>query len=81
MIEQTECRSCGAAIYFVRTQATGALIPVNVTPDPKGNIVIVNDKAKILTGGMFEQAEGDRYKSHFVDCPAAARHRKAKRHR
>lgn len=35
-----ECKSCGAQIYWAISDATGLLFPVDVEPDPDGNVLL-----------------------------------------
>jgi len=74
-----QCRSCGKEIIWVRTAATGALMPLDPDPAPDGNVVLVDGKAHVMSGELFDPVlEGSRYKSHFATCPNAAKHRKRK---
>lgn len=78
-MQQAKCRSCGAVIYWVRTEATDALMPIDAVPVDDGNVVLVNEKARYMKGDLFEaKTEGPRYKSHFATCPNAKQHRKKK---
>lgn len=84
MPDVTECRSwrCRGRIRFARTES-GRTIPVDVRPDPNGNVVLTrNDRgdwrAQVL--GPIEaeiaRAEGTRlYMPHHATCaePAAFR--------
>ena len=77
-MEEATCRSCGAPIYWVRTQATDSLMPLDVVATENGNILLVDGKAVVLRGDLFEQSlpDGLRYQSHYVSCPNAQNHRK-----
>ncbi len=79
-MEAAKCRSCQAPILWVHSAVTGALMPVDAVPVSEGgNIVIVDDKAHVLKGDLFEELmplETPKYKSHFATCPNAAKHRK-----
>lgn len=71
------CRSCGAAILWTKTAATGATIPLDAEPSKDGNMVIIEGKAHINRGSMFEPIwKGPRYKAHFATCPNAKKHRR-----
>lgn len=71
------CRSCGAAIYWLKHVNTGRPAPVDANPSPNGNIVIE------LEGGTYGICGKDvacqlgymgeeRYVNHFATCPMAA---------
>lgn len=78
-MEQSKCRSCGAAILWLRSAATGTLMPLDAEPFEGGNIAIVDGKAVVFNGSLFEtMVDGPRYRSHFTSCPNAAKHRKTK---
>jgi hypothetical protein len=78
MCEITECRSCRASIVYVPTQASGALIPLDVDPVDHGNIVIRDGKALYVKKDLYSLDDELRYVSHFATCPQAARFRKTK---
>ena len=75
-----KCRSCGAAILWVKTQS-GKSMPVDAQPCEDGNVCVAT-----CEGGptAFVPPEGTtisdatRHKSHFATCPNAATHRKPK---
>jgi hypothetical protein len=71
------CRSCGAAITWTVTVA-GKRMPVDLEPVPGGNIDLVNGTAHVH--GLSDAPDGltPRYVSHFVTCPHADSHRKAR---
>lgn len=78
-MDKAKCRECGAAIFWLRT-TSGSLMPIDATPVEGGNIVIKDGVAHVLRGDLFEpMLDGPRYQSHFVSCPEAAKHRKAKK--
>ena len=65
----SRCKSCDAEIFWVTMDESGKKMPVDA--DGKGMALIVHpDK----TRGRFVQT----WESHFVTCPNAAAHRKAK---
>jgi hypothetical protein len=78
MPEQSVCRSCGAPIRWAVTRATGARIPLNPEPVPGGNIVVEASGFVRVLGRGEEAPPGARFVSHFVTCPFAAAHRKAR---
>lgn len=79
-MEQGKCRSCGAQIIWIRSAKTDNLLPLDAEPVPDGNTYILDGKAVIQKGDIFdEMIDGPRYKSHFATCPNAQQHRKAKK--
>ena len=76
MADTTTCRSGGATIWFAPT-GKGRRIPLDAEPHPQGNVVILDGVATVLPPGT--RAEGrEHYRSHFVTCAHAAKHRKTK---
>ncbi len=59
----------------------GKRIPMNVTPQPDGNLVLLEQGRDLLAVAYDESrhAGRQRFTSHFVDCPASRSFRKAKR--
>lgn len=79
--ERSECRLCGAPVFWARTEATGNLMPLDWLASERGNIVINDDgRAVVIKGDLFDDKAilGDRYKSHFATCPNASKHRRKK---
>lgn len=79
-METTTCRACGKRIFFAKTPA-GKAIPLNAEPDPAGNVALRDGLAVVLGGEALAaaRATGEELRtSHFADCPAAARFRKAR---
>ena len=68
VVAERECKSCGAELAFVRSEA-GRWMPLDLAPDPAGNIVLRGAVAHILQKG--ESSNEPRYLSHFVTCPEA----------
>lgn len=77
------CGSCQAAIVFAmvdRPRAnTGArTMPVNVDPDPDGNVHLWIE-GRTVRGKVLTKAQRDGraslHKSHFASCSAAEQHR------
>lgn len=77
-MQPAKCRTCGAEILWLRTAATGALMPIDRVPVVDGNVAILDGKAHVIKGDLFEPMieDGPRYKSHFATCPDAQKHRK-----
>jgi hypothetical protein len=76
------CRSCGAAIRFVRGPA-GKPIPVDREPDEElSNIIVEHGIATVLTTTQLvsaREAGYELYVSHFATCPSVDRHRRRDR--
>ncbi len=70
------CKSCGAAIRWVRT-VSGKAMPLDPEPCPDGNVVIAGDGAALtLANKVAPLQPGPKYKSHYSTCPDAPRWRK-----
>ena len=69
----SKCRSCGAAIIWCKT-ANGKAMPVDAEPVKDGNLCVTNGVAHAPTEA---DGFGPRFKSHFGECPHAAKHRRA----
>lgn len=76
-ISPTRCRTpgCDEVIFFVPTAATGTPMPLNIQPDPKGNIRLQTTPLDdVLVAAVIEQAElftpmpDVRYMPHWVTC-------------
>jgi hypothetical protein len=73
------CRSCGKPIIWAVT-VRGNDMPVNVDPQPDGNIQLVERDGMAPLAKVLKVA--DRFgktnlrTSHFVDCPQARKWRK-----
>jgi hypothetical protein len=61
------CKSCGAAIEWVKSAKTGKAMPLDAAPAADGNLVVIDGVAHAAMVG-----EGPRRKSHFATCPQAA---------
>lgn len=63
------CKSCSAAIEWVRVATTGKMMPLDLEPRPDGNLVVEH-------GLVHPALDGDsaaiRRVSHFATCPQAA---------
>lgn len=66
------CRSCGAPIQWAITRK-GSRMPLDIGSHPDANIVI--DDAGIID--VVPAGQGVRI-SHFVTCPNASAHRRAR---
>jgi hypothetical protein len=73
------CRTCGKPIAWYEHHRSGTAMPLDVTPSPAGNIIIVNEKAVVLTKGdprWHTYPSSDRRTSHFATCSSAAQWRR-----
>lgn len=66
------CSACLAPIRWEITEGDRR-IPLDPTPDPAGNVIIVPGKrggvrARVLTGAQLP-AQGEAYRAHWVTCP------------
>lgn len=76
-MQKGTCRSCGAPLLWIRTSATDSLMPLDAEPVRDGNIILVDGKAHVMRGDLFEDMlEGPRYVSHHATCPQSAQHRR-----
>jgi hypothetical protein len=84
------CRSCGASIRWAKVATSGKSIPLDAEPVANGNLVFRlaagDDGSEVIyvrapsEGGLIgDEYAGRRFISHFVTCPNAGQHRKAKR--
>jgi hypothetical protein len=66
------CRSCPAVIEWY-TMDSGKKMPVDKDPHPDGNLVYdtVRDRMHVAPVGSAPVM----YRSHFVTCPNAGKHR------
>lgn len=64
----SRCRDCGALLAWVRTPA-GKRMPVDLEPNPDGNVVIREDGlAHVLSEKAARAVGGVRYMPHFATC-------------
>lgn len=70
------CKRCGAMIRFVATPA-GRRLPLNLDPDPNGNVVMERGMARVLTADAVagRYATATRWMPHQATCEAAGRGR------
>lgn len=67
------CRSCQAPIRWVRTATNNKLMPLNLEPDPAGNVTVTDDIATIHAPGQHGLLDNDeRWMPHHATCPDAA---------
>lgn len=72
---------CGAPVRWVRTETTGALMPIDPDPTPTGNVVPLTMDggtivARVLTDAELHRHQGPRYVAHWTTCPNAGDYRR-----
>lgn len=65
-----KCRTCGAPIFWAKTQA-GKAIPIDKEPVPRGNMVVTDGVAIVV-----KPHDGLAYVSHFATCAQSDQHRR-----
>ena len=76
------CRSCGAPVRWVVTDATGKRMPLNPAPTADGNVWVLRYEDEIpivaVAATLFDvpTAEAFKYTSHFATCEQADQWRK-----
>lgn len=68
----SKCRSCGAPVEWAKTQK-GSAMPLDPTPTPEGNMVLVDGMARMRTAA---DAALEPRRSHFATCPQATHWRR-----
>ncbi|MBL8824870.1 MAG: hypothetical protein JNJ77_19950 [Planctomycetia bacterium] len=74
----SQCRSCGAQIYWVQT-VLGRNMPVDAIPVDDGNVIFIDQKAHVIRAGEEVPEDARRYVSHFSTCAQAKKHRKGRK--
>ena len=71
------CRSCGASIFWARTEK-GKLIPLDERARDDGTIIVrFDDELRAIVGVPADAFPGEPlYVSHFATCPQAERWRR-----
>jgi hypothetical protein len=78
--EPAKCRTCGAAIFWLKHYLTGKLAPIDAEPSPDGNVLIEGvEHYMTMAKDLFGQSDRPRHKNHFATCPQADQHHKGKR--
>lgn len=78
-LQQSACRSCGAAIVWAVSTSSGKRMPLDAEPTAQGNVIL--DSATEPYSAVVQRgpiADGSGHLSHFVTCPNAASWRKKK---
>jgi hypothetical protein len=60
------CRACLAPLRWERTER-GRPMPLDIDPNPAGNVVIEDGHAVVLAPGSDHP--GERWMPHFSTCP------------
>lgn len=71
----TPCNFCSSQIIWLRTR-TGAFMPVDADPTPKGNVLRSGDHAGVLgpnQAAAARQSGAQLHLHHAVTCPHAPR--------
>lgn len=80
------CRECDAPITWAQTE-NGRPMPLNVGPDPNGNVIVTGHTGacQIVKVGTIQELadapEGRVYMSHFQTCTNPRRFRRGKLNR
>lgn len=70
------CRSCGARVFWRKHTGTGKSAPIDATPAPDGNLVLIAPDGYAVLGQDPTLPPGTlRFTNHFSTCPNAAEHR------
>lgn len=78
------CRSCGAAVVWARAEGSGKALPLDPEPGPGGNLVVVGHETgrygdSVPVVRSVPRSGEPAYVAHFVTCPHASEHRRARR--
>ena len=74
------CKSCGRPIIFALT-AKGRRMPLDADPVAGGNVLVTQDGDDLhaaVVDPVSQPVTRLLYRSHFVSCPNAAQHRRAR---
>jgi hypothetical protein len=72
------CKSCGRPIIFAIT-AKGRRMPLDADPVAGGNVLVTQEDEDLraaVVDSASQPVTRPLYRSHFVSCPNAARHRR-----
>lgn len=72
----SSCRSCGAPIIWVETER-GRRMPVEAEPNSGGKFVLEDEEVDTPRALYQPTANGERFESHFANCPQANEHRRS----
>lgn len=69
------CRSCDAEIFYRQHIISGVSAPLNIGPDPQGNLRLEGDKHYAVVPAAeragFVASGGTLYMPHYKSCPQA----------
>lgn len=71
------CKACKASIRWVKTH-TGKNMPIDLAPDPRGRVQIVEGGAVVLRLLQSPDPNLPRFTAHWTTCPETAAFRKPK---
>ena len=75
-----QCRSCRAAIRWVKIEWSGKKMPIDVTPVENGNVLVaIDSSAAVVSKAEADSLREEGYQlfvSHFATCPNRLAHRK-----
>jgi hypothetical protein len=73
------CRSCGVAVIWALHATTLKEAPINAEPSADGNVRLMPREGKlplyVVLGTAARFGKTGLHRSHFADCPRAARWR------
>jgi hypothetical protein len=72
-----QCRSCGAAVFWLKHESTGELVSIDADPSPDGTIEVDVPRGtyRVLSGFVRDEAlaGGEQLRTnHFQSCPLGA---------
>lgn len=72
------CTACRAPIRWLKTP-NGRSMPLDLRPDPEGNVIIENGLAVLSPARAMALSPEERFLPHWATCPEAASFRKVKK--
>lgn len=67
------CRFCGRRVAFVKTAATGKLMPLDPQPNDDGNVFVTRNDAGQTLAVVLKKGEtppiGTLFMPHYATCP------------
>lgn len=71
MSEKTHICRCGTAFVFRRHETSAKSSPIETDPSLDGNVAVLDDgRYRIIK--KAEAYDGERFRSHFANCPFAS---------
>lgn len=77
MTKRSKCSSCGASMLWGMSES-GKKIPLDLEPQKRFILKIDEDGKPVMEDGLPVLVLRTVYRSHFISCPNASRHRKRK---